>query len=77
MSQAKLEQRIGGAELTEKEVAILGCVAVGLSLEDIARFRQLSPFTVKSHLQRIYSKLYANDRAHAVALAIRQGAIHV
>ena len=34
------------------------------------------PHTVKTHLERIFEKLGANDRAQAVAIAIRLGIVH-
>jgi DNA-binding NarL/FixJ family response regulator len=36
----------------------------------------VSPHTVKTHLERIFEKLGANDRAQAVAIAIRMGIVH-
>ena len=36
----------------------------------------ISPHTVKTHLERIFEKLGANDRAQAVAIAIRTGIVH-
>ena len=38
----------------------------------IARSLAIAEETVKSHLRRIYEKLGASDRAHAVAIALRQ-----
>ena len=35
----------------------------------------ISPHTVKTHLERIFEKLGANDRAQAVAIAIRTGIV--
>ena len=44
--------------------------------EHLPRERAVSPHTVKTHLERIFEKLGANDRAQAVAIAIRTGIVH-
>lgn len=58
--------------LTLREVQILECLADGLGNKEIANRLSLSEETVKSHVSNIYEKLGASDRAHAVAIALRQ-----
>ena len=58
--------------LTLREVQVLECLAEGLGNKEIARRLSLSEETVKSHVSNIYEKLGASDRAHAVAIALRQ-----
>jgi two-component system nitrate/nitrite response regulator NarL len=41
----------------------------------VARELGISPHTVKTHLERIFEKLGAGDRAQAVAIALRQGLV--
>ena len=41
----------------------------------IARSLSITEETVKSHLKKVYEKLGASDRAHAVAIALRQNLI--
>lgn len=60
-------------ELSERELEILRQVANGLPNKLIADRLKISPDTVKSHLKNIFSKLGANDRAHAVTIAVRRG----
>lgn len=59
--------------LTESEVQVILGAARGYSNPEIGRIRHLSPNTIKTHFARLTRKLGANNRAHAVALAIRQG----
>jgi DNA-binding NarL/FixJ family response regulator len=66
----------GGAPLSKREREILQKVADGATTRQVATELGISPHTVKTHLERIFEKLGANDRAQAVAIAIRQGIVH-
>lgn len=59
--------------LSTREREVLQLVSAGLSSPEIARRLNLSPTTVKTHLQRVYEKLGVADRAAAVAEAMRRG----
>ncbi len=59
--------------LTVREREVLALVAAGDSAPQIARRLHLSTGTVKTHLQHLYEKLGVNDRAAAVAEAMRRG----
>jgi two-component system response regulator DegU len=61
------------APLTHRETQILTYIAEGNSNKQIARILEISEQTIKNHVSSILRKLNANDRAHAVALAIRNG----
>jgi two-component system nitrate/nitrite response regulator NarL len=63
------------ASLTPRECEVLSLAAAGNSSSAIAERLYLSPATVKTHLQRIYEKLGASDRAAAVAEGMRRGLI--
>jgi two-component system nitrate/nitrite response regulator NarL len=65
--------RSDGPALSEREREILGHIAEGRSAPEIGRRLYLSPATVKGHLQNLYEKLGVNDRAAAVAEAMRRG----
>lgn len=58
--------------LSVREMHILEALADGMSNKMIAKSLDITEETVKSHLKRIYEKLGASDRAHAVAIALRQ-----
>jgi len=59
--------------LTPRETQILNYIANGNSNKQIACILQISEQTIKNHVSNILRKLNANDRAHAVVLAIRYG----
>jgi len=61
------------APLTHRETQILDYIAEGNSNKQIARILGISEQTIKNHVSAILRKLNANDRAHAVALAMRNG----
>jgi DNA-binding CsgD family transcriptional regulator len=50
-------------------------VAYGSTTKEVARDLGISPHTVKTHLERIFEKLGASDRAQAVAIALRRGLV--
>ena len=54
-------------ELTTREAEILEWVGLGKTNIDIGRTLNISAFTVKNHLQRIYRKMDVMNRAQAVA----------
>jgi two-component system response regulator DegU len=61
------------APLTSRETQILSYIADGNSNKQIANILQISEQTIKNHVSNILRKLNANDRAHAVFLAICHG----
>ena len=61
------------AELTAREREVVEAVVSGWDNAQIAEQFFLSPFTVKTHVNRAMSKLGARDRAQLVTLAIRAG----
>ena len=65
------------ALLTRREKQILNYVADGNTNKQIARILNISEQTIKNHVSAILRKLNANDRAHAVVLAIRHGWISI
>ncbi|MCX9193811.1 DNA-binding response regulator [Carbonactinospora thermoautotrophica] len=59
--------------LTQRESEVLGFLVAGLSNRAIASKLVLGEETVKSHVRSIFRKLDVNDRASAVAVALREG----
>ncbi|HEY92603.1 MAG TPA: response regulator transcription factor [Dehalococcoidia bacterium] len=66
-----LVQEKVAAPLTHREIQILSCIANGGTNKQVAHMLGISEQTIKNHVSAILRKLNANDRAHAVALAIR------
>ena len=62
-------------ELTERELQVLRGMADGKSNAEIGRELFVSEDTVKTHARRLFRKLGARDRAHAVASAFRAGLV--
>jgi len=65
------------APLTAREAQILNYIARGTKNKGIGDTLGVQEQTIKSHVSAILRKLNANHRAHAVAIAIRNGLISV
>jgi DNA-binding NarL/FixJ family response regulator len=63
--------------LTDREIAVLKRVAVGSANKQVAVMLGISEETVKAHMKSILAKLAANDRTHAVTIALNRGIIDV
>jgi DNA-binding NarL/FixJ family response regulator len=63
--------------LTPAEVSVLRLIANGKANKQIADQLSISEETVKSRVKNILSKLDANDRTHAVTIALKRGIIDV
>ena len=72
---AKLVQRLNNPELRERELEVLGLMAQGMSNLDIATALSISENTVKTHVNRILSKLGVSDRTQAVIAAVKRGIV--
>lgn len=59
--------------LTDHQLAVLRLLAKGNANDAIARRLHVSTDTVKTHLRRIYRRLGAQDRAHAVGIGYETG----
>ncbi|MGB0050143.1 MAG: LuxR C-terminal-related transcriptional regulator, partial [Terriglobales bacterium] len=63
--------------LSEREIGVLRQLASGNSNKMIADNLGLSEETIKAHMRSILSKLGANDRTHALAIALKRGIIEI
>ncbi len=61
--------------LTGREREVLGLLATGLSNEEIAVTLVISPATVRTHVNRVMTKLAARDRAQLVVMAYEAGLV--
>lgn len=64
-------------ELTDREIDVLREVAAGNANKIVAQHLKVSEETVKAHMKNILSKLGANDRTHAVTIALKRGIIEI
>jgi DNA-binding CsgD family transcriptional regulator len=69
--------RADGPWLSLRELDVLDLVARGFSDKEIAGQIGVSTATVNTHLRHVYAKLRANNRAHAVAIALRYGVLRL
>lgn len=63
--------------LTEREIQVLRLVAAGNSNKRVGDHFNVSEGTVKTHMKSILDKLDANDRTHAVAIAVQRGILEL
>jgi DNA-binding NarL/FixJ family response regulator len=66
-----------GDALSEREIDVLSLIAAGKSNKELALELSISEETAKTHVRSILAKLGAQDRTHAVTLALRRGIIHL
>ncbi len=65
------------ARLSGKERRVLEEIARGGTTEEVAEVLVISPHTVRTHIKNGMRKLGARTRAHAVAIALSEGAIEL
>lgn len=70
---SEMAEHSGDDSLTPREIEVLEWVAAGNSNKIVADRLEITEDTVKSHIRSILSKLGANDRTHAVTIALRRG----
>lgn len=70
---SSLAEHLGVDDLSSREVEVLRCVAAGNSNKIVADDLAITEDTVKGHMKNIMAKLDANDRTHAVLIALKRG----
>jgi DNA-binding NarL/FixJ family response regulator len=70
---SELAQHATERPLTEREMEVLKLIAKGCSNKLVADRLQITEDTVKGHVRNILEKLNANDRTHAVTIALHRG----
>ena len=68
-----IEAHRGSERLTPRELSVLRLVAAGQHNRSIGEMLNVSEQTVKTRIKNILSKLQADDRTHAVSIAVRRG----
>ena len=64
-----------GPQISPREREVLGLLADGLAVAQIAKKLYISESTAKTHISKLYEKLGAGNRAQAIMTAMRMGLI--
>lgn len=70
-------EHLGQEDLTPRELEVLELIRDGNRNKQIADQLSISETTVNFHIKNIVDKLQANDRTHAVTIALRRGLLHI
>lgn len=74
---ARLAEHLGDDDLTPRELEVLRLIRDGHRNKEIAGELAISETTVNFHIKNLVDKLGANDRTHAVTIALRRGLLHI
>lgn len=74
---ARLAEHLGDESLTSRELEVLALIRDGHRNKQIADVLGIAETTVNFHIKNLVDKLNANDRTHAVTIAIRRGLLPV
>lgn len=74
---ARLAEYMGDDDLTARELDVLRLIREGYRNKQIADQLTISENTVNFHIKNLMEKLRANDRTHAVTIALRRGMLHI
>lgn len=72
-----IAEHLGQEDLSPREIEVLELIRDGNRNKQIADRLSISETTVNYHIKNILDKLQANDRTHAVTIALRRGLIHI
>jgi DNA-binding NarL/FixJ family response regulator len=70
-------EHLGQEDLTARELEVLELIRDGNRNKHIADKLSISETTVNFHIKNIVDKLQANDRTHAVTIAVRRGLLQI
>ena len=74
---ARLAEHLGDDDLTARELEVLRLIRDGNRNKQIADQLSISENTVNFHIKNLMDKLQANDRTHAVTIALRRGLLQI
>jgi DNA-binding NarL/FixJ family response regulator len=74
---ARLAEHLGDDDLTSRELDVLRLIRDGHRNKQIADRLAISENTVNFHIKNLVDKLQANDRTHAVTIALRRGLLQI
>jgi DNA-binding NarL/FixJ family response regulator len=73
----RLSEHYGEDSLTDRELQVLRLIRDGHRNKQIADHLAIAETTVNFHIKNLVDKLQANDRTHAVTLAVRRGLLEI
>src|ERR1017187_6773672 len=73
----RLAEHLGDDDLTARELDVLRLIRDGHRNKQIADQLAISENTVNFHIKNLVDKLQANDRTHAVTIALRRGLLQI
>jgi DNA-binding NarL/FixJ family response regulator len=73
----KLAEHLGSEKLSQRELQVLGQIALGKRNKEIGAVLGIAEDTVKMHVKNVLEKLGVNDRTEAVTVALRRGFFHL
>ena len=73
----RLAEHLGEESLTSRELEVLRLIRDGHRNKQIADELAISEATVNYHIKNLVDKLQANDRTHAVTIALRRGILQI
>lgn len=74
---ARLAEHMGEEDLTTRELEVLRLIRDGYRNKQIADQLAIAETTVNFHIKNLVDKLQANDRTHAVTIALRRGLLQI
>jgi DNA-binding NarL/FixJ family response regulator len=74
---SSVAEHMGQEDLTARELEVLELIREGNKNKQIADQLSISETTVNFHIKNIVDKLQANDRTHAVTIALRRGLLQI
>ena len=74
---ARLAEHLGEEDLTTRELEVLRLIRDGFRNKQIADQLSIAETTVNFHIKNLVEKLQANDRTHAVTIALRRGLLQI
>ena len=74
---ARLSEHYGEDDLSDRELQVLRLIRDGHRNKQIADQLAIAETTVNFHIRNLVDKLQANDRTHAVTIAVRRGLLEI
>lgn len=74
---AKLAERMGSEELSDRELEVLRLIAKGKNNQQISNVLNIAESTVRFHANNIFGKLNVSDRTQALVTALNRGIVRL